>query len=492
MKANKQQESFNLKRICALCITVYVALVVMLYFLMGYQLHFRESRGDIEMQPAESGTVELVQGAVVEQTFSMEIQRLQEISVQWGTYYRPNSGTATMELYNLRDGSMVLSKTFDVSTITEGGLTAMTTDEPIEGLYNVPLLLRIYADSVTGTAASPLMSVSAESTVNENLEDGQTPFTLTLNGQPAEGVLCFSVTGEDYIWTGLHYWEFAAALGAVIALYLLGTYRRWKQGKHSFLVNALVAMQKYRFLIKQLVSRDFKAKYKRSILGVFWSFLNPLLNMLVQYIVFSNMFKFNIPYFPVYLLCGNVVFSYFSESCGMALTSIIGNAGLITKVYVPKYIYPLTRIMSSMINLLISLIPLFVVAIISGLMPTKAYFLLPFPLLCLAMFCLGLGMLLAAAMVFFRDIQFLWGVLTTIWMYLTPIFYPVSALPESVQAVVKMNPLYFYVTFVRTCVIDGVSPEPVMYAQCAIIGLVMLLIGAFVFKKSQDNFVLYL
>ena len=251
-------------------------------------------------------------------------------------------------------------------------------------------------------------------------------------------------------------------------------------------------MQKYRFLIKQLVDRDFKAKYKRSILGVLWSFLNPLLNMLVQYVVFSNMFKFDIPNFPVYLLCGNVVFSYFSESCGMALTSIVGNAGLITKVYVPKYIYPLTRIMSSMVNLLISLIPLFVVALLSGLVPTKAYLLLPVPLLCLAMFCLGLGMLLAAAMVFFRDIQFLWGVLTTIWMYLTPIFYPVSTLPEAVQTVVKMNPLYFYVTFVRTCVINGISPEPVMYAQCALMGLGMLLIGAFVFKRSQDKFVLYL
>ena len=204
------------------------------------------------------------------------------------------------------------------------------------------------------------------------------------------------------------------------------------------------------------------------------------------------MFKFDIPNFPVYLLCGNVVFSYFSESCGMALTSIVGNAGLITKVYVPKYIYPLTRIMSSMVNLLISLIPLFVVALLSGLVPTKAYLLLPVPLLCLAMFCLGLGMLLAAAMVFFRDIQFLWGVLTTIWMYLTPIFYPVSTLPEAVQTVVKMNPLYFYVTFVRTCVINGISPEPVMYAQCALMGLGMLLIGAFVFKRSQDKFVLYL
>ena len=488
----KQQPAFNFRRICVLCIAVYAILVVLLYFLMGDQLHFRESRGDIELPPAESGAVELVQGVVVEQTFSLEIQRLQTVSVQWGTYYRTNSGTVTMELYDLNNGVLVLSETFDASIITEGGMTTMTAETPIEGLYQTPLLLRIYADSVPGAAVSPLMSVSAARTINTELKEGQQPFSLTINNQPVEGVLCFSATGEDYIWTGLHYWKFAIVLGVVIGTYLLITYWRWKQGKHSFLVNAIVAMQKYRFLIKQLVNRDFKAKYKRSILGVFWSFLNPLLNMLVQYVVFSNMFKFDIPNFPVYLLCGNVVFSYFSESCGMALTSVVGNAGLITKVYVPKYIYPLTRIMSSMVNMLISLLPLLVVALFSGLVPTKAYLLLPIPLLCLALFCLGLGMLLAAAMVFFRDIQFLWGVLTTIWMYLTPIFYPVSALPEGVQTVVKMNPLYFYVTFVRTCVIDGVSPEPVMYAQCAAIGLLMLLIGAAVFKKSQDKFVLYL
>ena len=254
----------------------------------------------------------------------------------------------------------------------------------------------------------------------------------------------------------------------------------------------MIALRRYRFLIKQLVDRDFKAKYKRSILGVFWSFLNPLLNMIVQYVVFMNMFKFDIPYFPVYLLCGNVVFNYFSEACGMALTSIVGNADLIKKVYVPKYIYPLTRIMSSLINMLISLIPLAAVALISGLMPNKTYLLLPFPLLFLALFCLGLGMLLASAMVFFRDIQFLWGVLTTIWMYLTPIFYPITALPETIQSVVKMNPLYFYVTFLRSCIIDGLSPEPIMYVQCAAVALITLAIGAFTFKKSQDNFVLYL
>ena len=133
---------------------------------------------------------------------------------------------------------------------------------------------------------------------------------------------------------------------------------------------ALIAIRKYRFLIRQLVSRDFKSKYKRSVFGVLWSFLNPLLTMFVQYIVFSNLFRFDIPYYPVYLLCGIIMFNYFSEACGMTLGSIVGNASLITKVYMPKYIYPLTRVLSSFVNLLISMVPLFIVTFASGLYPT--------------------------------------------------------------------------------------------------------------------------
>ena len=176
----------------------------------------------------------------------------------------------------------------------------------------------------------------------------------------------------------------------------------------------------------------------------------------------------------------------------MALASIVGNGSLITKVYVPKYIYPLTRILSSLINLLISLVPLLIVILFSGLVPTKAYLLFPYVLVCLALFCLGLGMLLAAAMVFFRDIQFLWGVLSMIWMYLTPIFYPESILPDNVAWILNINPLNYFVSFARTCLIDGISPEPIVYVQCMLFSIVMLAIGAFVFKKSQDKFILYL
>lgn len=477
-----KQRKLNIKKLSVLLVVCYLFLAVAFYYLAGYQLHFRQSRGTLEMPAAEAGTVELVQGAVVEQTFSAEIQRLQSISIQWGTYYRANAGTVTVELYDLRDNSLLMHQTLDASTIGEGAITTMSVEEPIETVYQAPLLLRISSDSQPGSAVSPMMSATAQT-------DG---FDLYLNGTQVQGTLCFSADGEDYIWTGLHYWEFVAAFGVVIVLYLGFTYRKWKKGTPSMLINAIVAMQKYRFLIKQLVSRDFKAKYKRSILGVFWSFLNPLLTMIVQYIVFSNLFRFDIPYYPVYLLSGIIVFNYFSEACGMALTSIIGNATLITKVYVPKYIYPLTRILSSLVNLLISMIPLIIVTMLSGLYPTKAYLLIPFMLVCLAMFCLGLGMLLSAAMVFFRDIQFLWGVLTMIWMYLTPIFYPESILPERVVWVLKVNPLYYFINFLRSCVMDGVSPEPVVYVQCFLISLCVLAVGAWVFKKSQDKFVLYL
>ena len=478
----KQRPTVNVPKILICTALAYAFLVVAFYWLMGDQLHLRQSRGNFEQPVAEAGTVELVQGALVEQSFSVDIQRLQSISVQWGTYYRPNAGTVTMELYNLLDGTLVMSRSFNVAEITEGGVTAMSVDTPVETIYGAPLMLRLWADSQPGSAVSPLMSVSAD-------EDD---FSLTLNGIPTDGILCFSVSGEDYIWTGIHYWEFAAVFGALLALVGLFVWLRWKKGKHSYVVNALIAVKKYKFLIRQLVSRDFKTKYKRSILGVFWSFLNPLLTMAVQYVVFSNLFRFDLPHYQVYLITGIVMFNFFSEATNMALGSIVGNAGLITKVYMPKYIYPLTRVLSSLVNLAISLIPLLLVTVFSGIVPTKAYLLLPFALVCLTVFCLGIGMLLAAAMVFFRDIQFLWGVLTMIWMYLTPIFYPVSILPKEVAWVLDVNPLYYFITFARTCIMDGISPEPIVYFQCAFMALGSLLVGAFVFQKSQDRFVLYL
>ena len=176
----------------------------------------------------------------------------------------------------------------------------------------------------------------------------------------------------------------------------------------------------------------------------------------------------------------------------MALQSIVGNAALITKVYVPKYIYPVSRVFSSTINLLLSLIPLLGVMLLTRTPLRPAILLLPFGLICLVAFCIGMGFLLSTSMVFFRDTQFLWGVVSMLWMYATPIFYPESIIPAKFMFLYKCNPLYHIIRFVRIVQIDGVSPEPKAYLLCLIASFVPLLIGAVVFKKNQDKFVLNL
>ena len=482
-KVQDKETNMPLLRRLALVLAIgYIAAVILFYFLAGEQLHLRQSRDNLELPAADSGTVELVSGSVVEQRFTTEIQRLEQIDIQWGTYYRPNAGTVLAELIDLRSGTVLLSRRFDAAGIQEGGLTTLTAEAPIEGLYQIPLLLRLTADSQPGAAASPLMNTQGQ-------EEG---WELSLNGAPTSGTLCFSLSGTDYIWTGLHYWQFAAAGLALVLLFIAVIWLHVRSGKRSYVVNAAIAVQKYRFLIRQLVARDFRTKYKRSILGMFWSFLNPLLMMLVQYFVFSTIFKSDVPNFAAYLIIGTVMFNFFNEACGMALGSIVGNASLITKVYMPKYIYPLTRVMSSMVNLVISLIPLLIVCVITGVEFHKSALLAFFFLICLTVFSLGLGLLLSAAMVFFRDTQFLWGVLSMMWMYATPIFYPETILPEEFKFILQVNPLYHFLKNTRLCILSGISPEPVVYVQCLLLALGALLIGALVFRKAQDRFVLYL
>ena len=482
-RKSRDNENIQIPRFCVGLFVAYWLLIIAFYFLAGDQLHLRRSRGELIMPGAEMGTVELVQGAMVEQRFTVKIQRLSAVSVQWGTYYRPNAGTVTMELWDESAGVRLLSQNYDAAAIPEGGITVLTAEEPLEGLYGAALLLRLRADSLPGAAVSPLMNQTAPAAEG---------FSLSQNGSSLEGVLSFSASGEDYIWTGLHYWQFAAGFGLMLALALFYVYRRWATGQHSYVVYALIAVKKYRFLIRQLVGRDFKTKYKRSVLGMFWSFLNPLLTMLVQYFVFSTIFKSDIPNFAAYLIIGTVMFNFFTEACGMALTSIIGNAGLITKVYMPKYIYPLTRVMSSVVNLAISLIPMLIVCVGTGVRFHKSAVLMLYFLVCLMIFSLGLGLLLSASMVFFRDTQFLWGVFSMMWMYATPIFYPETILPENFRFILQINPLYHFLKNTRMCILDGLSPEPVIYVQCFLIAAGMLVVGALVFRKSQDRFVLYL
>ena len=176
----------------------------------------------------------------------------------------------------------------------------------------------------------------------------------------------------------------------------------------------------------------------------------------------------------------------------MALTSVLGNAGLITKVYMPKYIYPLTRLLSSLVNLAISMIPMTIVCLITGVHLQKSAVLALFFMFCLVVFCLGLGMLLSTSMVFFRDTQFLWSVVVMMWMYITPIFYPESILPDNLRFVLSFNPLHMFIKNVRMCILSGLSPEPMVYVQCLLVAMGALFVGALLFRLNQDKFVLYL
>ena len=250
---HSQERPFRLGMVYIVMLILYALLVISFYFLAGKELHIRDSRGDLDLPVAETAAGELAQGVVIEQVFQADIQRFQTVSVQWTTYMRANAGIVTVELYDLRNQSLLASQTLDAAAMTEGMVTTLSIDPPSETLYGAPLLLRLSADSVSGSAVSPLMSSSAD-------EDG---CTLYINGAETFGSLCFSATGEDYIWTGLHYWEFAAGFGAVLLAGLAWSYWRWRTGRHSFLANAFLVVRKYRFLIKQLVSRDFKTKYKR-------------------------------------------------------------------------------------------------------------------------------------------------------------------------------------------------------------------------------------
>ena len=207
-----------------------------------------------------------------------------------------------------------------------------------------------------------------------------------------------------------------------------------------------------------------------------------------------------VQHYAIYLLCGIVIFNGFNDCCNQAMRAIISNASLITKVYVPKYIYPVTKVLSASINMVLSMVPLLLVTIFyglfNGLYIRWSILLLPLALIFVISFAVGMGFLLSSLMVFFHDVEFLWGVISTMWMYATPIIYSTSMLERSgagwLAKVMQFNPLYHYVTFVRTIIIDGCSPAISEYFICAICSLVMIIIGGTVFKKTQDQFVLYI
>lgn len=264
--------------------------------------------------------------------------------------------------------------------------------------------------------------------------------------------------------------------------------------------NILGNFKRYSFLMSELISRDFKVKYKRSVLGVLWSILQPILMMTVMAIVFSQMFKFKVEgiNYLVYLMTGIVMFGYFSEATSSAMTSVVFNFGLINKVYIPKYIFPISKCLFCGINFVLTLIPWFAIILLSyvGLGEYTChlnvwYILIPYVFLFFFLFALGIGFILSCVSVFLRDMFYIYSIILTIWNYMTPVFYSIEILPIKLQAIFKLNPLYLYITGVRSIVLAGERPSLTQLGCMALYGVVTLFIGLVVFRKKQDKFIYY-
>ena len=264
------------------------------------------------------------------------------------------------------------------------------------------------------------------------------------------------------------------------------------------IVHVSSAYAKDRFILQQLVSKDFKLRYRRSVLGVVWSVLNPLLMMIVMSFVFSYFLRgSSVENYPLYLIVGNITFSLMNESTSAGLRSIIDAAPLLKKVRVDRWVFPVQKVFSAAFNFSFSLIAVAVVMLFFRVVPTwHIVWMIP-ALALLMVFCMGISLLIGSLAVFFRDMIHLWSVVITAWTYLTPIFWDLSLLTSSsapwfVIAVVKLNPMYNYLEMMRCAIVYQTSPDPAVIALCAVWAVALLALGFFVFRRTEHKFILYI
>ena len=256
-------------------------------------------------------------------------------------------------------------------------------------------------------------------------------------------------------------------------------------------MNAIKELFLYRNLIDELVVRDIKKKYRRSVLGLVWSLLNPLLMMIITAMVFSTLFRFDIQNYALYLLTGQIIFTFYAEATNFAMGSILENGSLIKKVYIPKYLFPISRVASSGVNLLLTIPAMLIIMLITGAVFSWHLILFVVPLLLLFFFALGIGLILSAMSVYFRDMFHLYGVLLTALNYATPIFYPAKIIPEEYRFLIDLNPLAYYLQLFRQVVYENQLPSLHLTLICLGISIMALIIGTLVFKRSQNKFILY-
>lgn len=256
-------------------------------------------------------------------------------------------------------------------------------------------------------------------------------------------------------------------------------------------------LSKDRYILQQLVTKDFKLRYRRSILGVVWSVLNPLLMMIIMSFVFQYFLRSNLEHYSLYLIVGNITFALMNDATNGGLRSIIDASSLLKKVKVDRWVFPVQKVFSAAVNFAFSLIAVAIVMVFDGVMPTIHVLWFAVGLVLVMLFSIGIGLFIGALAVFFRDMIHLWSVVLTAWTYLTPIFWDLSLLtnsnaPRIVVWIVKANPMYNYLEIMRSAFVYQNSPSVTVLALAAIWAVIALVIGIAVFKKTEHKFILYI
>jgi ABC-type polysaccharide/polyol phosphate export permease len=256
-------------------------------------------------------------------------------------------------------------------------------------------------------------------------------------------------------------------------------------------INALREIARYRSLLRDLVARDLKVRYKRSALGVVWTMLNPLLLMAIISIVFSHVFRAGVEHFAVYFLSAFVLWNFFAQATSWSTSCLLSYAALIKKIYVPKSIFVLATVLAGTVNLLISLVPLALIMLVVGHPFHAAIAFLPIPIVLATLFSLGLSLALAPLCVMFADIVQIYQAVLTAWMYLTPIIYPLSAVPDEYRNIVLANPMTHMVEAFRTPIYQGTIPSLHVLVTATVSAFGSLLIGWLIFEHYSDRVAYY-
>ena len=251
-------------------------------------------------------------------------------------------------------------------------------------------------------------------------------------------------------------------------------------------------LKKNQFLFEELVKRDFKKKYKRTVLGMAWSLLSPLLMLLVMRLVFTQFFGATMEHYTTYLFCGNLIFACFSESTALGMTSLLENADIFSKVNVPKYLFLLSKNIQGLINFGLTLCVFFLFCVLDGITFTWKLILLVYPVCCLILFNIGVGLILSALFMFFRDIQYLWSVFTQLLMYMSAIFYTIDQYTYTVQCLFLLNPIYLFIRYFRKIVIDATIPTVWFHLLMLADVVIVLGIGCWMYKKYNHKFLYYI